>query len=263
MKDPIQISERELLVLTSDLDQMHNDLFPKFTALLDEINDNTRVAFAKIRGIALRDASRRNFLAGGLVTAGALGGGVLLSACGSSDTTSPTAAATPTANATDLVVAQLAASLEVLAINTYDTALKAAASGALGTVPAAVGQFATTAKKQHGDHRDAWNAALKAAGKPEQTAPDPKLNPTIQTALGGVKTITDLATLALQLETVAVETYTAGAGLVTDAGARELALTIAPVEAQHVAILNFVLGTYPVPDGFIKTDQARGPSDLG
>jgi hypothetical protein len=30
---------------------------------------------------------------------------------------------------------------------------------------------------------------------------------------------------------------------------------------QHAAILNFVLGNYPVPDSFAKTDGARTPSD--
>ena len=29
---------------------------------------------------------------------------------------------------------------------------------------------------------------------------------------------------------------------------------------QHAAILNFVLGEYPVPDTFAKTDKAASPS---
>ena len=30
---------------------------------------------------------------------------------------------------------------------------------------------------------------------------------------------------------------------------------------QHAAILNFILGNYPVPDDFAKTEGARPPSD--
>ena len=42
----------------------------------------------------------------------------------------------------------------------------------------------------------------------------------------------------------------------------QTAATIAPVEAQHAAILNFVLGQYPVPDDFLPTDKAASPALL-
>ena len=42
----------------------------------------------------------------------------------------------------------------------------------------------------------------------------------------------------------------------------ETAATIAPVEAMHAAILNFVLGQYPVPDDFLPTDKAANPALL-
>ncbi len=40
------------------------------------------------------------------------------------------------------------------------------------------------------------------------------------------------------------------------------AATIEPVELQHAAISNFVLGKYPVPDTFTKTDGARPLTDV-
>jgi hypothetical protein len=40
---------------------------------------------------------------------------------------------------------------------------------------------------------------------------------------------------------------------------RSLAGSIQIIEAQHVAILNDVLGEYPVPDVFAKTDMAATP----
>jgi len=256
----MQISERELLTLTSQLAEVHNDLRPRFLDAVGDLSDVLRDDVERARQLASRSASRRSFLRGGLMTAGAVGGGLAVAACGSSSTSTPT----PTPGASgDLKVAQLAASLEVLAVSTYDTALKAAAQGSFGAVPAAFGVFATTAKLQHQDHENAWNAALTGAGLPAQKNPDPKYDRIVKNALPGLKTIADVASLALTLETVAFETYTFGASAVTSKQNRLVALTIAPVEAQHAAILNFILGKYPVPDAFIKTDMAASPSDLG
>jgi hypothetical protein len=137
-----------------------------------------------------------------------------------------------------------------------------AGRGALGAVPPAIATFVTTAKMQHSDHANAWNSALVGAGQQPQTAPDPHYTRIVQQALPGVKTVVDAARLALTVETVAVETYSAGSALVTDRKNRQVALSIAPVEAQHVAILHYVLGQYPVPDSFVKTDMAASPSDL-
>jgi hypothetical protein len=49
---------------------------------------------------------------------------------------------------------------------------------------------------------------------------------------------------------------------VSSAGGISTAATIAPVEAMHAAILNFVLGQYPVPDNFLATTMAANPSTL-
>jgi len=47
-----------------------------------------------------------------------------------------------------------------------------------------------------------------------------------------------------------------------EALARQTAATIQPVEMQHAAILNFVLGRYPVPFGFARTTGAATLSDV-
>ena len=248
------LSEGELLAMTQDLDQMHRDVFPRFRIAVAEMTEGWREWAEKDRAITRISATRRNFLRGGLVTTGALGGGMVLAACGGSG--SPAipvgAASSAAAEPVDLVVARLAASLEVLAVSTYQTVLDAAGKGALGAVPPAIGTFVTTAKMQHADHQNAWNAALTGAGERPQTAPDPHYKKIVNAALPNVKTVVDAAKLALTLETVAVETYTAGSALVTVKANRLVALTIAPVEAQHIAILNYVLGQYPVPYSFIQ-----------
>ena len=258
----MDLSERELLAMTGDLDQMHQDLFPRFRVAVAEMTEGWREWAEREQAISRLNATRRNFLRGGLVTAGALGGGVVLAACGSSTSGPAVNAGSTTTQSVDLTVARLAASLEVLAVNTYQTVLDAAGKGSLGTVPPAIATFVTTAKAQHSDHTNAWNGALTGAGQQAQTAPDPHYKKVVDQALPSVTTVVAAARLALTLETVAVETYTAGSALVTDKKNRLVALTIAPVEAQHIAILNYVLGQYPVPDSFIKTDMAASPNDL-
>jgi len=78
-----------------------------------------------------------------------------------------------------------------------------------------------------------------------------------------VHNVVDLAKFALGLEDVAAATYLNGIqNAIQDVGAIKVAASIHPVEMQHSAILHFVLGDYPVPDTFAKTDGARGPSDI-
>ena len=80
--------------------------------------------------------------------------------------------------------------------------------------------------------------------------------------LQGAKTIADVATQALGLENAAAETYTFATENVTDLGGVMVAATIQPVETMHAAILNFVLGQYPVPLSFIDTKGAVKPDAL-
>jgi hypothetical protein len=70
-----------------------------------------------------------------------------------------------------------------------------------------------------------------------------------------------LAKLALELENGAAATYLAAIGAVKSPAGIKTAATIQPVEMQHAAILQFLLGQYPVPDSFAKTDGARTTSD--
>jgi hypothetical protein len=131
--EPMQISESQLRSMTRELDDMHNETFPGVRKSLDEFTANL--------------VSRRRMLFGaaGLVAVGAL------AACGDSDNTSSSTPAVAMSSASsaytgDLKVVALAAALENLAVTAYDGALKKAAAGDLGKVPAAVATFVTTAR---------------------------------------------------------------------------------------------------------------------
>lgn len=227
--------------------------------------------------------SRRRLLAG----AGFIGAALVAAACGSDDkaattttapaggdssttasstaeTTAPTTAdtmapGTTTADdgaATDGKIATLAAGLEVLAVNTYGAALDAAGKGALGAVPPAVAEFVTKAKAQHQEQLDKWNEVLVAAGAPEVTEPNADLDPVVAAEFAKVTDVVGAAKLALMLEQIAAATYQSAIPVLTSKDAILLAGSIQIIDFQHAAILNFVLGNYPVPDTFGKLDQA-------
>ncbi len=263
----MQISEGELLAMTRDLDEIHHATLPAMHEAVAEFNEMNH----ELRDDApprRRGPSRRNFLVG----AGATVGGLVLAACSSSSKTSSTgttAAGTDTTTGGgsgltgDLAVAALAASLENLAVQTYAAGLTAATAGKLGAIPPAVATFATTAKMQHNDHAAAWNSILTNAGKSAVTGVDTTVRDAVVTpGFAKVTNAAQLAQFALVLENAAAATYLNGIqNALTSQGAIKVAATIQPVEMQHAAILNYVLGTYPIPDSFAQTTGARPPSD--
>lgn len=211
-------------------------------------------------------SSRRWFLgAAAAVTAGGV-----LAACGKNDekadtvttkadtaTTAATTATTAAAGASgDLGVAALAAGLEFLAVGTYTAALQAATDKKLGTVPPAVATFATTAKTQHQSALDAWNKVLTTNGKPAVAAAPASLKATVDTEFGTVKDVVGVATLALKLEQIAADTYLGATKALTGKDAITTAGALQSVCQERAAVLLFVLGKYPVPDIFQKTDKA-------
>ncbi len=271
-QDPMQISESELRQATKDLEEFHNETFPVFQRGLNDWAEQARSDSPPPTG---RSASRRTFLLGGGV---AVAGGLLLSACGSSSKKKTTPASTSASSAPsssaagggtgDKAIATTAASLENLAVAAYTMGIQAATAGKLGTVPPAVVSFATTAKMQHTAHAQAFNSVVTAAGGQAYTQPDPAVLPTVTAAFAKVSTVPELAMLALELESVAANTYFNDLGMEIQSAQLIGALsTIQPVERQHEAILNFVLGTYPVPQTFQSAQNgtpnaARPPTDV-
>jgi hypothetical protein len=268
-RDPIQISEAELVGLTDELDEMHHESMPKMYEAVAEWADlRQERKLSSIGDLTSFASSRRGFLAG----AGIALGGLVIAACGGSsskDSSSTTKAAAGSGSGPgsklsgDLAIAALATSLENLAVGTYQAGIDAANMGKLGTVPPAVVTFAQTAQQQHRDHADAWNAILTGAGKPKVTGVDSTVKAAvIDPAFAKVTDVGGLAKLALQLEDVAAATYLESIGLIKSPGGIKTSASIQPVEMQHAAILNFVLGQYPVPDAFAQTAGARSTSDM-
>jgi hypothetical protein len=253
------ISERELSELTRGLDDLHESTFPQVRKALDELTVNL--------GQAVHNPSTRRGFFLGAAGAVALGAAAACSS-GSSGTPKPSSSAPkpppppPETYTGDLKVVALATALENLAVSAYSGALQKAGAGQLGTVPPAVATFIQTAMKQHSDHAQAWNAVLSKAGKP--TINDAPLSITQDQVnmLNAATSVPDVAKLALNLENVAAQTYTFATANVADAGGIMTAATIQPVETMHAAILNFILGQYPIPDSFIGIGNSLKPDML-
>ncbi|MFN2568650.1 MAG: ferritin-like domain-containing protein [Candidatus Dormibacteria bacterium] len=201
--------------------------------------------------------SRRHFIAG----AGAAGLGLVAVACGSSSSSSPAAGQATSASPSpsglaDGDIVKLAASLEVLAVGTYKAALDAATSGKLGVVPPAVATFVKTAMAQHQAALDKLNTV---AGTPV-TDPPADLKAKVDQQFSQVTDVVGAARLALLLEQTAADTYLTATGMLRSPEAVQLAGSIQIIDQQHAAILNYVLGSYPVPDTFQKGDKAYSPA---
>ncbi len=212
--------------------------------------------------------SRRGFLAAAGATAAAAG--VLVTTSGSSagaatlgrvavPAGAPSAAPSQSA-ADDLKIALFASTLEIVALHAYQAVLEAATAGKLGAVPPAGAEFAQTAYDQHRLQLGKWNDVLVAGGQSENLSPDPTLQGVLDSRLPGVTDFGKAAELARDLETIASATYQSAIPKLSSPDAIQLAGSIQIIDAQHVAILNYVLGDYPVPDTFAKTDKAATPS---
>jgi len=247
------ISEAELVGLTSDLDEMHHATLPAMHDAAGRWADELRTAAG---GLGRVSTSRRRFLLGGGAALGALG----LVACTDDDVpvggnptpTDPPGTYRPSTG--DFAVAAQAAGLENLAVSTYQQALDAAAAGRFGAVPPAVATFAATAKTQHADHAAAWNSVLtNGSRRPVNDVDQALKSGVVDPGFAQVTDVAGLARFALGLENMAAASYLDNIAKIENAYALKLAASIQPVEMQHAAILNFVLGQDPVPDTFAKT----------
>jgi hypothetical protein len=122
-----------------------------------------------------------------------------------------------------------------------------------------VATYVQTAKDQHQEQLDALNELLTGNGRAEVTEPDAGLSQTVDEQLAQVTDVKGAAELARELEEIAAATYQKAIPSLTPDSA-VVAGSILCVDRQHVAVLNFALGEYPVPDTFASTSKAASAS---
>ena len=231
--------------------------------MTQETNEHMDTSPSALQELSSAAVSRRRFLVGSGVVAGLA---VVTAACGGGDDDGESATGggagsteAPAGGGGDADVAAFAAGLEVLAVNTYKGALDAATSGKLGAVPPAGAEFVKTAMAQHQEYLDALNTVVTGAGKPKVTQPNAQLKTVVDGKFAQVKDFAGAAQLARELEQIAAATYLSVIPTLQTKDAIKLAGQANINDMQHIAILNYVLGEYPVPDTFAKTEKAAKP----
>ena len=141
----------------------------------------------------------------------------------------------------DVKILRNAASIEVLAVATYGTALDLPFIGGASANPV-VAAFARTTMAQHQQHLATFNSLISQLGGSPQTSPDPALLAVVNRAKPGLTTPLAVVELALELEQGATEAYVADVSSLSanDKDAIRATASIMGVEAQHAAILRAV-----------------------
>lgn len=273
--DPIAMG-----ALIAESQDIHCDAMAATATSLDEM---VETGFeARAHGEVDLDESRFEAARRSRLFTGAAFGGGLLAAAGVGAAlqglfSSPAFAA----SATDVQILQTAASIEALAVATYQTALTLPFIGGASANPV-VKAFSTMTMQQHSQHLTAFNAAVTTLGGQAQTNPDPALLKVVNAAKPGLTGPGPVVALALELEQGAAETYVADVAALSDANAKKVTASIMGVEAQHAAVLLAVqallnanapqlitlaagnvanlpaaAGSVGFPQAFYPTDQAR------
>jgi hypothetical protein len=226
----MELSERELTVLTAETDAMHRD---GMADLPEQIHELHRQRWPRPQGLPVAT--------GTLLTIGALTVPLLAFM-------SPAAAA-----GGDAGLAAYAESVELAAVAAYQAA---AASGKVTTK--AIADAATLFAGHHTEHAAAFGAAAGAAATKKA---NPKLVAAVSSQLTAAKTEMDIVNIAYGLENAAAATYLFALGALTSKAALALTASILPVESQHAVVLGQVLGksgTDLVP-GFETATAALSP----
>jgi len=189
----------------------------RLRALLEQSHDlhtdameTTRVALDEYVELAHDDpwqdvdpVTRRTTLLGGLPKSG------VLAAAGLGTAMVALLASPAFADKTmDVQMLQTAASIENLAVATYETALTLDFIGG-GSANGVVKAFVEKTKEQHGQHADAFNAAATRLGGKAQDQPDPVLLGVVNNAKPSLTGPAEVVDLAIELEDGAAQTYVA------------------------------------------------------
>jgi hypothetical protein len=256
--EPNDFSRDEFNRQLREVDRQNTAVMPKWRETLDRVFnggiDLTSAEKSHLLGVPGR---RQFFKIGGATIAGA----ALLAACGDDDDTAepPTSGeggsdeTTTTAGGEnmDIVLANTAISLEILAVDTYQTAID---SGLVTTQ--AVADAAGLFQEHHQAHADAL-AGVVGDGAYDQANAAVKtalVDPAVEAAAAEA----DIIKLAFDLETAAAQTYVFAAGQLSTPELRSTIMTIGGVESRHATILGRV-AEYDVatvfPNAFYPSDN--------
>jgi hypothetical protein len=156
----------------------------------------------------------------------------------------------------DVATIEALASVEVLAVHAYTAARNAATSGLLGAVPPAIARYLDLALLHHHVHLDAWNAALVRAGRPAVGLAPAGLAADVDGQLAVTTDAAGAMSVVLTVERIAAATYLDAVGKLVSDSAILFAGSVLSIDEQHISVLLFALGQYPVPEAFASAELA-------
>lgn len=198
------------------------------------IDPDTDADDATKQTLLLSGLNRRRFMQiGGVSVLSA----AVLAACGKDDNTGATTNTTAAkGSASDIAITRTASSLEYVAVDVYDQAIK---SGLVTT--AAIADAAKLFQAQHRDHAALFEGATKELGGDAFTTANPAVMGSLAGRIAALKSETDVVTLARDLENVAAATYQSAVGAFGDVRLNVQMMSVGGVEARHATLLNGVL----------------------
>lgn len=160
--------------------------------------------------------------------------------------------------APDLDAIELMAQLEVVARDAYREGAAASDAGRFGAMPAAGVEFLKSAAEQHADALEALNALLRRNARATVAEAHPEFEKVnVGPPLAEVKVWPQMASLARNVEVAlaatALETVHS---TLQSPDALRLIGGLQATSQKRVAVLNFLMGEFPSPDTFQKTDAA-------
>lgn len=230
----------------------HRSALATFRDALDRAFDPASGTDAATKAALVGLPDRRGFLKiGGLAVAASA---VLVSCSDDSSTGRPgsTTTTAPDPNITDATLVLTAASIEQLAVVTYQQVIDA---GLLKTPT--VADVAKYFQQQHRDHAGLLAATATKLGQSATDQPNGHLQRTfVEPRMKELRDEAGALALAVELEKVAAQTYAFAGGVFSVPPLRQAIMTIGGIEARHLAVLFHLQGEDPVPAPYLKTDAA-------
>jgi hypothetical protein len=256
----LKIDDRQLNELIVESEDLQVDALrdvKKIQPVMADLRASRRGQPIDLDRIRAFNAGRRRLLRNGGMGIGALSARGLLG--GAFGATLLGIVAKPAHAQEDLTIQilQTAASLENLAVATYEAALGLPFFDQNATIVA----FAQTTMTQHAAHADAFNSLTETLGGQPQLDPNPVFNQVVQDALPTLTGYAPVVDLAATLETVATQTYVENVMTLDDTDAKELMASIMGVEAQHLATLRAVGALLGNPE-LITVSDTDGAVDV-
>lgn len=258
----MELNTPEIRRQLRDVDAMNTEAVkPWRESLLRLFGGSGATSAEKAHALGVPGGRRQFFRVGGATLIGA----AVLAACGDDDdggvaSTGEGADATTgeddaaPSGVDDLTLVRTAASLEALAVATYETA----AGSGLVTTPA-VGEAAALFMDHHQQHLDALNAVAEQNGGEAVTDPNAAVKAAVvDPAVEAAATEEDILRLALDLEKAAAQTYVFAGGTLSQPEFRATIMTIGGVESRHAIILGNVLALSAeelYPNAFYKSQN--------